>query len=61
MLRWVNEELRRRLEDLPVLYGWSDIQHEGLRSTIKLDVPGGMQLDTPYYFARSEKLQNIHQ
>ena len=52
------EYARIQSEDLPVLYGWSDIQHEGLASTVKLDVPGGMQLDTPYYFARAERLSN---
>jgi ABC-type transport system substrate-binding protein len=53
------EYARIQSEDLPVLYGWSDIQHEGLRNTVTLDVPGGMQLDTPYYFARAEKLRNL--
>ena len=48
-------------QDLPVLYGWSDIQHEGLRSSVNLDTADGMQMDTPYYFARAEKLTNIHQ
>jgi ABC-type transport system substrate-binding protein len=44
-------------EDLPVIYAWSDIQREGLRTSItKADGP--IALDTPYYFARIEQFTN---
>jgi len=43
-------------EDLPVLYGWSDIAREGLRKTV--NSTGELSLDTPTWFWEIEKLTN---
>ncbi|HYH93649.1 MAG TPA: ABC transporter substrate-binding protein [Candidatus Saccharimonadales bacterium] len=45
--------------DLPVLYAWSDIAREGLRSTVDTTAEGGLQLDTPTWFRQYEKLTNV--
>ena len=36
--------------DLPVIYAWADIAHEGLRKTVDTTADGGLQLDTPTQF-----------
>jgi peptide/nickel transport system substrate-binding protein len=45
--------------DLPVIYAWADIAREGLRATVDTTAEGGLQLDTPTWFAQTEKLTNI--
>lgn len=45
--------------DLPVIYAWSDIKREGLRTTV--DTTAGFQDDTPTWFRQVEKLTNIKQ
>jgi ABC-type transport system substrate-binding protein len=44
-------------DDLPVLYGWSDIAREGLRKTVDSSA-GPLQMDTPTWFWQIEKLTN---
>jgi ABC-type transport system substrate-binding protein len=51
------EYAKLQAEDLPVLYGWSDIAREGLRATV--DSTAGLELDTPTWFWELEKLTNI--
>jgi ABC-type transport system substrate-binding protein len=51
------EYAKLQAEDLPVLYGWSDIAREGLRATV--DSTGGLQMDSPTFFWEIEKLTNI--
>jgi len=43
-------------DDLPVLYGWSDIAREGLRKTV--NSTGQLSMDTPTWFWEIEKLTN---
>jgi ABC-type transport system substrate-binding protein len=51
------EYAKLQAEDLPVLYGWSDIAREGLRATV--DSTGGLQMDSPTFFWEIEKLTNV--
>ena len=46
-------------DDLPVIYAWSDIVREGLRSTVDTTAAGGLELDTPTWFRDVEKLTNL--
>jgi ABC-type transport system substrate-binding protein len=50
------EYAKLQAEDLPVLYGWSDIAREGLRKTV--NSTGELSLDTPTWFWEIEKLTN---
>jgi ABC-type transport system substrate-binding protein len=45
-------------QDLPVIYAWSDLAHEGIRSSIGTTAAGGLSLDTPTWFRQMEKLTN---
>ena len=54
------EYAKIQAEDLPVIYAWSEIQREGLRTTIAKE-GGPIALDTPYYFARIETFTNAKQ
>ncbi|HUP55225.1 MAG TPA: ABC transporter substrate-binding protein [Methylomirabilota bacterium] len=45
-------------QDLPVIYAWSDVAHEGIRSTIGTTAAGGLELDTPTWYRQVEKLTN---
>jgi ABC-type transport system substrate-binding protein len=45
--------------DLPVIYSWADIAHQGLRKTVDTTASGGLQLDTPQFAWELEKLTNI--
>ena len=45
-------------QDLPVIYAWSDIAREGIRSSIGTTAAGGLDLDTPTWFRQMEKLTN---
>ena len=45
--------------DLPVIYAWADIAREGLRKTVGTTAEGGLQMDSPAWFAQVEKLTNI--
>jgi ABC-type transport system substrate-binding protein len=46
-------------QDLPYIFAWSAIEHEGLQKTVGTTAEGGFQLDTPYFFWEIEKLTNI--
>jgi ABC-type transport system substrate-binding protein len=45
-------------QDLPVIYAWSDLAREGIRSSIGTTAAGGLELDTPTWFRQIEKLTN---
>ena len=45
-------------QDLPVIYAWSDLAREGIRSSIGTTAPGGLNLETPTWFRQMEKLTN---
>jgi peptide/nickel transport system substrate-binding protein len=45
-------------QDLPVIYAWSDLAREGLRSSVGTTAPGGLELGTPTWFQQMEKLTN---
>jgi len=47
--------------DLPVIYAWADIAHQGLRKTVSTTADGGLQLDTPQFAWQLEKLTNVKQ
>ena len=47
--------------DLPVIYAWADIAHQGLRKTVSTTAEGGLQLDTPQFAWQLEKLTNVKQ
>lgn len=44
--------------DLPVLYAWSDIAHEGLRKSVNTTNPGGFVLTSPQGFGPQELITN---
>jgi ABC-type transport system substrate-binding protein len=44
--------------DLPVLYSWSDIAHEGLRTTVDTTAEGGFQMDSPQFYWEVQKITN---
>jgi ABC-type transport system substrate-binding protein len=46
-------------KDLPYIYAWSAIEHEGLAKTIGSTAEGGLVLDNPYFFWEVERLTNI--
>ena len=46
-------------EDLPVIYAWSDLVREGIRSSIGTTAPGGLRLDTPTWTEPLERLTNV--
>lgn len=46
-------------QDLPYIYAWSPVEHEGLARTISSTAEGGLVLDSPYFFWEIEKLTNI--
>ena len=46
-------------QDLPYIYAWSGIEHEGLNKSIGSTAEGGLVLDNPYFFWEIEKLTNI--
>ena len=46
-------------QDLPYIYAWSPVEHEGLAKTISSTAEGGLVLDSPYFFWEIEKLTNI--
>jgi len=46
-------------EDLPMLYAWSNIAREGLRTTVNTTDPAGFKLDSPAFMWEYEKLTNI--
>lgn len=48
-----------KAEDVPTILGWSDIAREGLRKSVGTTAEGGLQLDTPTWFAQLEKLTNV--
>jgi peptide/nickel transport system substrate-binding protein len=50
------EYAKLQADDLPVLYGWSDIAREGLRKTVNSTTE--LSLDTPTWFWEIEKLTN---
>jgi ABC-type transport system substrate-binding protein len=50
------EYAKLQADDLPVLYGWSDIAREGLRKTVSSTTE--LSLDTPTWFWEIEKLTN---
>ncbi len=46
--------------DLPVIYAWADIAHEGLQKTVSTTAEGGeLALDTPQFFWELEKMTNV--
>ena len=45
--------------DLPVIYAWSDLAREGIRSSIGTTDVNGLSLDTPTWFHEMEKLTNV--
>ncbi len=45
-------------QDLPVIYAWSDIVHEGLRATVGTTDPAGLSLDSPMWARDVEQLTN---
>jgi hypothetical protein len=49
----------RQAEILPVIYAWSDIAREGLRSTVDSAADGGLSLDSPQFFWELNKLTNV--
>ena len=44
--------------DLPVIYSWSDIAHEGLRKTVDTTAEGGFQMDSPQFYWEVQKVTN---
>jgi ABC-type transport system substrate-binding protein len=44
--------------DLPVIYSWSDIAHEGLRTTVDTTAEGGFQMDSPQFYWEVQKMTN---
>jgi peptide/nickel transport system substrate-binding protein len=46
-------------QDLPVIYAWSDLAREGIRSSVATTAAGGLRLDTPTWFHEMEKLTNV--
>ena len=46
-------------QDLPVIYAWSDLAREGIRSSVASTAPGGLPMDTPTWFHEMEKLTNV--
>ena len=44
--------------DLPVIYSWSDIAHEGLRKTVDTTAEGGFQMDSPQFYWEVQKMTN---
>jgi ABC-type transport system substrate-binding protein len=46
-------------EDVPILYAWSDLVHDGMRATVGTTMPGGIPLDTPTWAAPAERLTNV--
>ncbi len=44
--------------DLPVIYSWADIAHQGLRKTVDTTEAGGLQLDSPQFDYLKDKLTN---
>ncbi len=43
-------------EDLPVIYAWSGLVREAVRSTVGTAAPAGLRLDTPTWYGRLELL-----
>jgi ABC-type transport system substrate-binding protein len=46
-------------EDLPVIYAWSDVLHEGIGAGLGTTAPGGLHLDTPTWYQPIEGLTNV--
>lgn len=46
-------------QDLPVMYAWSDMAREGLRTSVGTTDGAGLSLDTPTWFHEMEKLTNL--
>lgn len=46
-------------QDLPVIYAWSDLVHEGIAATIDTTDPAGLALDTPTWDRSLERLTNV--
>jgi len=46
-------------QDLPVIYAWSDLAREGLRSSIDTTAVGGLDLRSPTWYEPIEKLTNV--
>ena len=44
--------------DLPVIYSWADIAHQGLRKTVDTTADGGFQLDSPQFAWETQKVIN---
>lgn len=44
--------------DLPVIYAWADIAHQGLRKTVDTTAEGGFQLDSPTFWWEWNKITN---
>lgn len=53
------EYAKVQAQDLPYIYAWSGIEHEGLAKSIGSTAEGGLVLDNPYFFWEIEKLTNI--
>lgn len=45
--------------DLPVIYSWADIAHQGLRKTVESTAAGGLTLDSITFAWELEKLTNV--
>jgi peptide/nickel transport system substrate-binding protein len=46
-------------EDLPILFAWSDLVHDGVRASVGSTAPGGLALDTPTWWMPPEALTNV--
>ena len=46
-------------QDLPVIYAWSDLVHEGIAATVDTTDPAGLDLDTPTWYRSLERLTNV--
>jgi len=45
--------------DLPVIYAWSDLAHEGIRSSVGTTAADGLDLTSPTWSHELEKLTNL--
>ena len=45
--------------DLPVIYAWADIAHQGLQKTVDSTADGGLVLDTPTFASELQKVTNV--
>jgi len=46
-------------DDLPVIYAWSDLAHEGIRKTIGTTDAAGLDLTSRMWFREIENLTNV--